>query len=241
MWTTRRCLGRVCSVWPDDFRANYTIRWFFCYRLEGHDLLNNMLRRLYCLKNKWMKRQELVRFICFRMRGVKKKGVFANIKKNVLILVAEFLTSLSLMPVDFCSLLSSWVDKIKWPLCKIFCLMCEKKMLMEKTHWKSFKTPYVDSGYQWWLLSSCCFRRPKQEVAESKSHGWVETGRREIYWCGIRLHINFWYCLGPLFLYIHCLTLILAGISNYINYKVWDEITYPFPNFNGGSIEDMNG
>ena len=122
MWTTRRCLGRVCSVWPDDFRANYTIRWFFCYRLEGHDLLNNMLRRLYCLKNKWMKRQELVRFICFRMRVVKKNGVFANIKKNVLILVAEFLTSLSLMPVDFCSLLSSWVEKNKMTTLQDFLL-----------------------------------------------------------------------------------------------------------------------
>ena len=33
------------------------------------------------------------------------------------------------------------------------------------------------------------------------------------------------------------LTLILPGISNYIHYKVWDEITYPFPNFNGVTIE----
>ena len=30
----------------------------------------------------------------------------------------------------------------------------------------------------------------------------------------------------------HALTLIPAWISNYIHYKVWDEITYPFPNFN---------
>ena len=28
-----------------------------------------------------------------------------------------------------------------------------------------------------------------------------------------------------------------AGISNYIHYKVWDEITYPFPNFNGAVVE----
>ena len=27
-------------------------------------------------------------------------------------------------------------------------------------------------------------------------------------------------------------TLLPAWISNYIHYKVWDEITYPFPNFN---------
>ena len=33
------------------------------------------------------------------------------------------------------------------------------------------------------------------------------------------------------------LTLIPAWISNYIHYKVWDEITYPFLNFNGATVE----
>ena len=33
------------------------------------------------------------------------------------------------------------------------------------------------------------------------------------------------------------LTLILAGISYYIHYKMWDEITYPFLNFNGATVE----
>ena len=41
--------------------------------------------------------------------------------------------------------------------------------------------------------------------------------------------------LGPL--YLHGLTLIPARISNYIHYKVWDEITYPFLNFNGANVE----
>ena len=40
---------------------------------------------------------------------------------------------------------------------------------------------------------------------------------------------------GPF--YWHGLTLIPAWISNYIHYKVWDEITYPFPNANGGTVE----
>ena len=31
--------------------------------------------------------------------------------------------------------------------------------------------------------------------------------------------------------------LIPAWISNYIQFKVWDEITYPFPNFSGAAIE----
>ena len=30
---------------------------------------------------------------------------------------------------------------------------------------------------------------------------------------------------------------IPAWISNYTHYKVWDEITCPFPNFNGGAVE----
>ena len=37
--------------------------------------------------------------------------------------------------------------------------------------------------------------------------------------------------------YQHELTWIPAWISNYIHYKVWDEITYPFSNVNGCTIE----
>ena len=35
----------------------------------------------------------------------------------------------------------------------------------------------------------------------------------------------------------HGLTLIPACKSNYIHYKVWVEIIYPFPNFNGAAVE----
>ena len=37
--------------------------------------------------------------------------------------------------------------------------------------------------------------------------------------------------------YCHGLTLIPAWISNCIHYKLWDEITYPFQNFNGCTVE----
>ena len=37
--------------------------------------------------------------------------------------------------------------------------------------------------------------------------------------------------------YYHGLTLIPAWISNYIPRKAWDEITYPFLNFNGCTVE----
>ena len=40
---------------------------------------------------------------------------------------------------------------------------------------------------------------------------------------------------GPL--YLHGLTLIPAWISNHIPSKVWDEIPYPFLNFNGYTVE----
>ena len=47
-------------------------------------------------------------------------------------------------------------------------------------------------------------------------------------------YISIDFC-GPF--YEHGLTLIPAWISNYIHYKVWDEITYPFLNFNGATVE----
>ena len=37
--------------------------------------------------------------------------------------------------------------------------------------------------------------------------------------------------------YLHSLTLISSWTSNYIHYKLWDGITYPFPNFNGATVE----
>ena len=40
------------------------------------------------------------------------------------------------------------------------------------------------------------------------------------------------YCTEP-----HRSILIPTWISNYIHYYVWDEITYPFPNFNGCTVE----
>ena len=36
------------------------------------------------------------------------------------------------------------------------------------------------------------------------------------------------------------LVLITAGISNYNHYKVWDEISYPFPNFNSSLLKFGN-
>ena len=47
--------------------------------------------------------------------------------------------------------------------------------------------------------------------------------------------IHFADACGPF--YLHGLTLIPVWISNHTHYKVWDEITYPFINFNGATVE----
>ena len=42
-------------------------------------------------------------------------------------------------------------------------------------------------------------------------------------------------------LYQHGLTSTPALISNYIRFKVWDEMTYPFLNFNSATLKFGNG
>ena len=37
--------------------------------------------------------------------------------------------------------------------------------------------------------------------------------------------------------YAHCRLLLWSWISNHMHTQVWDEITYPFPNFNGCTVE----
>ena len=35
----------------------------------------------------------------------------------------------------------------------------------------------------------------------------------------------------------HDITLIVAKVNSYIHYKILDEIIYPFPNFDGATVE----
>ena len=51
----------------------------------------------------------------------------------------------------------------------------------------------------------------------------------------IRFCNNLWDCAQGTF-YQHGLTLIPAWISNHVPSNIWNEITYPFPNFNGASL-----
>ena len=74
---------------------------------------------------------------------------------------------------------------------------------------------------------------------------YASLGLNELTLCRSKLHGNTENILlvsvkekfswGP-FYYLG-LTLIQAMISNHIHYSVWDEITYAFPNFNGGIVE----
>ena len=52
----------------------------------------------------------------------------------------------------------------------------------------------------------------------------------------MNIHNNVW---GPF--YWHGLTSIPAWLSIYIHFKMWGEITYPFPNFNSCTFEVWNG
>ena len=49
-----------------------------------------------------------------------------------------------------------------------------------------------------------------------------------------RIEIPWKTTMGPF--YLHGLTLIPACTSNYIHHNVWDEITYPLPNFKGCTL-----
>ena len=50
-------------------------------------------------------------------------------------------------------------------------------------------------------------------------------------------HDNSWISVAPVIFHLHGFTIIPAWISNHMPIKVWDEITYPFPNFNGCTIK----
>ena len=54
---------------------------------------------------------------------------------------------------------------------------------------------------------------------------------------GIGTMLGYWSLLCCDRLYKHGLALIPARISNHMSSKVWENITYPFPNFNRWSME----
>ena len=71
------------------------------------------------------------------------------------------------------------------------------------------------------------------KVDSQGRHQYLHTGNWEcfiyIYFCTVKnpgtTYMSWW------------LNAETAWISNHIHYKVWDEITYPFLNFNGATVE----
>ena len=45
------------------------------------------------------------------------------------------------------------------------------------------------------------------------------------------------FALSNNFVWVCVINLIPAWVSNHIYYKMWDEVIYPSPNFNGGTVE----
>ena len=70
-------------------------------------------------------------------------------------------------------------------------------------------------------------------IGKVLSEGWFSIFKTVVWpFCQFQLHQQ----TTP-FTNIFNLILIKGWLINYIHYKVWDEITNPFPNFNGGAIE----
>ena len=68
----------------------------------------------------------------------------------------------------------------------------------------------------------------------------LEVPVQAMYWtwtCSLLCLLIPWYICYQVPLYWHGLTLIPAWIINYAHCKVWVEITYPFPNFNGCTVK----
>ena len=96
------------------------------------------------------------------------------------------------------------------------------------------------------IYSSNCYssedKMPEGLICWRQLSKW---GSKEIRWyrCGCACN-DYCVCLdsvsrhhisGPLYKY--GLTLILARLITHIYYEMWDEITYPFPNFNPSTVE----
>ena len=85
------------------------------------------------------------------------------------------------------------------------------------------------------------------EVWEWKSNffpHFIMSNYLSILWLEL-IHVSkteFWWCEGHLQVTLGVVNGLPSGasvawISNYIHYKVWDEIIYPFLNFNGATID----
>ena len=106
----------------------------------------------------------------------------------------------------------------------ILCSMCLSSLLEKMSF-----CPRIFCLLIWKQAFSLFLSQSDWERLWCVDHCWSSFNRRH-HSC-----ISCFYSWG--LFYWHGLTLIPAWISNYIHYKLWDEITYPFLNFNGATVE----
>ena len=106
--------------------------------------------------------------------------------------------------------------------------------------WPSHATRRQKSWSTLVYVMACCRTAP--------SHHLTNINLSSTRSSGILFSETFTWTLNPLipmFLIFSHLpptpTLIVAWISNRVLKKVWDEINYPFPNFNGSPLKFVNG
>ena len=86
-----------------------------------------------------------------------------------------------------------------------------------------------------WYWAILCFREGTHKstylrfIPHENSN---PTRIRGIRWIQLAFNMTPWSLI-----YLHALTLIRALISKHLPSRMWDEIAYPFPNFNGATVE----
>ena len=116
-------------------------------------------------------------------------------------------------------------ERVKWPTA----FQCSPKL-------PRFQTNGLSHRIDWSILSLALSYSLHSQLKSTSSKKVVEHGGPkfcewlcQIWYCSIHTRQGLFYWHGS--------KSIPAWISNYIHYKVWDKITYPFPNFNGATVE----
>ena len=110
---------------------------------------------------------------------------------------------------------------------------------------KRFCWTYHLVRYNWiYIYVLCRWQQYKWVIFNSKSQSPVTYTTNKMMESNVLINfLDSWECCHQRlinacgFFYLHLLTLILTWISNYVPRKVWGEITYPFLNFNGATVE----
>ena len=79
--------------------------------------------------------------------------------------------------------------------------------------------------------------RPNKRLSKQLWGWWFETQSRPLWRHRNDICRKHKHYILPIYYYAICRLVPAITNSNYIHYNVWDDITYPFPNFNSGAVE----